>query len=222
MALVASPARLSPGSAAPHGSQTSEGYEHPQPVQPGSVAADPTPIRSQPTHAQPAQKSPDPQPAVSAEAGRFRAAGFWRRAIAGLVDLAILLPVWAAAGLALCLAFGQPIPRLPELSPDLLIAALLDGNSASESLLAISGILFFLYFFLFHAMRGQTPGKQLLGLRIIDGYGGRPGLLRTLVRTASYLLSALPCSLGFVWIGFDRERRALHDWIAGTYVVRSP
>jgi uncharacterized RDD family membrane protein YckC len=169
-------------------------------------------------------KSPAPReaPSVEVEAGRFRAAGFWRRAVAGLIDLAILLPVWAAAGLSLCLAFGQPIPRLPELSPDLLIAALLDGNAASESLLAISGIIFFLYFFIFHASRGQTPGKQLLGLRVIDGYGARPGLFRTLIRTASYLLSALPCSLGFLWIGFDRERRALHDWVAGTYVVRVP
>jgi uncharacterized RDD family membrane protein YckC len=26
--------------------------------------------------------------------------------------------------------------------------------------------------------------------------------------------------LGFLWIGFDSEKRGLHDWIAGTYVVR--
>jgi uncharacterized RDD family membrane protein YckC len=137
-----------------------------------------------------------------------------------LVDLLLLLPVCAAFGLALCLAFGQPIPRLAELSPDLLVAALLDGNAASEALLSLSAILFFLYFFVFHAARGQTPGKKLLGLRVIDAYGARPGLLRTLLRTAGYLLSLAPCSLGFLWIGFDRERRALHDWVAGTYVVR--
>ena len=91
---------------------------------------------------------------------------------------------------------------------------------SSSSTCALSAILFFLYFFVFHAARGQTPGKKLLGLRVIDAYGGRPGLLRTLLRTAGYLLSLLPCSLGFLWIGFDRERRALHDWVAGTYVVR--
>jgi uncharacterized RDD family membrane protein YckC len=162
------------------------------------------------------------QPQSSEEVERFRAAGFFRRAAAAIIDIALLVPVCAVFGLALCLAFGQPIPRLAELSPDLLIAALLDGNSASEALLALSGVLFFLYFFVFHAARGQTPGKRLLGLLVIDKYGGRPGLLRTLVRTAAYVLSLLPCSLGFLWIGFDRERRALHDWIAGTYVVRVP
>lgn len=215
MAFVASPARVSPGSG-----PLSQGYEHPQPAhaaQSGDPAHTSTPIPSLRT--QPGA-SPEPQPAVEPE--RFRAAGFWRRAAAGLVDLAILLPVCAACGLVLCLIFGQPIPRLAELSPDLLLAALLDGNAASEALLALSGILFFLYFFVFQAARGQTPGKQLLGLRLIDAYGARPGLLRTLVRTAAYLLSALPFSLGFLWIGFDRERRALHDWVAGTYVVRLP
>jgi uncharacterized RDD family membrane protein YckC len=28
-------------------------------------------------------------------------------------------------------------------------------------------------------------------------------------------------ALGFLWIGFDREKRGLHDWLADTYVVRA-
>jgi uncharacterized RDD family membrane protein YckC len=27
-------------------------------------------------------------------------------------------------------------------------------------------------------------------------------------------------SLGYLWIAFDAEKRGLHDWIAGTYVIR--
>jgi uncharacterized RDD family membrane protein YckC len=76
-----------------------------------------------------------------------------------------------------------------------------------------------LYFFLFHAARGQTPGKQLLGLMVLTVYGERPGVGRCLLRTFGYLLSVLPFSLGLLWVGFDREKRALHDWVAGTYVV---
>ena len=72
------------------------------------------------------------------------------------------------------------------------------------------------------ATRGQTPGKQLLGLIVIDAYGERPSLLKTLLRTVGYAVSVLPFSLGFLWIGFDREKRALHDWLAGTYVVLAP
>lgn len=223
MALVASPARAStgPGSLTQHGPQppAGEGYDHPQPSHKGA-ANEP----SRPVSPLPSAKIPGPEIAahVAAEPEHMRAGGFLRRTAAAFVDFAILLPVWATAGLALCIGFGQPIPRLAELSPDLLVAALLDGNAASEALLALSAILAFLYFFVFHAARGQTPGKRLLGLRVIDAYGSRPSLLRTLLRTASYLLSLLPCSLGFLWIGFDRERRALHDWVAGTYVVRVP
>lgn len=218
MALVASPARSSGlGSVTQHGPQPSpdEGYEHPQPDPSHAGVPLPSAIT------QPNQHDTEAHFGYDVEPARFRAAGLFRRAAAAFVDLALLLPVCALFGLTLCLIFKQPIPRLAELSPDLLIAALLDGNAASEALLALSGILFFLYFFVFHAARGQTPGKKLLGLRVIDAYGARPGLLRTLLRTVAYVLSLAPCSLGFLWIGFDRERRALHDWVAGTYVVRA-
>ena len=70
-------------------------------------------------------------------------------------------------------------------------------------------------------MAGRTPGMRLLRLRIINPYGEPPGALRALVRTAGYVLSFATLSLGFLWIGFDREKRGLHDWIAGTYVIRS-
>ena len=46
-------------------------------------------------------------------------------------------------------------------------------------------------------------------------------MARTLLRTSGYVLSAVLFSLGFLWIGFDREKRGLHDWIAGTYVIRA-
>lgn len=149
----------------------------------------------------------------------YRAAGLFRRAGAGAIDLLLLLPVLALAGLLMCLLIGQPVPRLAELSPDLLLAGLLDGSAAGEALLGMGIVVTMLYFFLFHAARGQTPGKQLLGLMVITVYGERPGVGRCLLRTFGYLLSVLPFSLGLLWVGFDREKRALHDWVAGTYVV---
>ena len=99
------------------------------------------------------------------------------------------------------------------------MASLLDGNLAGEALLVLGTIITLLYFFIFHATRGQTPGKQALGLLVVDVYGEKPGLAKSLFRTVGYALSALPFSLGLLWIGFDREKRALHDWVAGTYVV---
>ena len=62
--------------------------------------------------------------------------------------------------------------------------------------------------------------ESFLKLRVIDGFGRRPSLGRSLLRTAAYLPSALLLALGFLWIGFDREKRGLHDWLADTWLGR--
>ena len=78
-----------------------------------------------------------------------------------------------------------------------------------------------LYLFLFQAMVGQMLGMRVLALRVIDVYGEPPSYLRAGLRTAGYLVSLGTLFLGFLWIGFDAEKRGLHDWIAGTYVIRA-
>ena len=60
------------------------------------------------------------------------------------------------------------------------------------------------------------------GIMVVDVYGDRPSVLRAFVRTLGYGIAVLPFSLGVLWIGFDREKRGLHDWLAGTYVVLKP
>ena len=77
------------------------------------------------------------------------------------------------------------------------------------------------YVFLFQVTMGRTPGMRLLKMRIIDIYGGAPSTGRAALRSAGYLAGAATLLLGYLWIGFDREKRGLHDWIAGTYVVKA-
>jgi uncharacterized RDD family membrane protein YckC len=155
----------------------------------------------------------------AADAPSVRVAGFWRRALAGAVDATLLSAVFLVFDAAVALILRQPLPRLSQLGPDYLVDVAVNGSALAEVGLALSGILAFLYFFIFHALSGQTPGKRLLGLRLIDGYGQRPSALRALLRTAAYFPSALLLALGFLWIGFDREKRGLHDWLADTYVI---
>ncbi len=65
-----------------------------------------------------------------------------------------------------------------------------------------------------------TPGKLLLGYRIVDARsGGRPQLWQVLVRLLGYALSALPLGLGFLWIIWDRRHQGWHDKLARTLVV---
>ena len=44
---------------------------------------------------------------------------------------------------------------------------------------------------------------------------------RCLARCGGYLAGVATLFLGFLWMGFDSEKRGLQDWIAGTYVIRA-
>lgn len=163
-------------------------------------------------------------PALSAAVApvRVRVAGFWRRSCAAVVDLLVLASVFAILATIAALVLRHPLPRIGQIGPDYVVDMAVNGGVAAEAGLAMLAILGFLYFFLFTALRGQTFGKHLMKLRVIDAYGERPSLLRSLARTAAYLPSGVLLALGFLWVGFDREKRGLHDWIADTYVVRQP
>jgi uncharacterized RDD family membrane protein YckC len=163
-----------------------------------------------------------PAPAGEGVTGaRVRVAGFFRRAVAGAVDLVVLSVVFLLLDILASLLLGQRLPRLSQLGPDYLLDVAVNGDALAEVGLVLLAVLGFLYFFLFQAFGGQTPGMRLVGVRVIDAYGERPSLLRALARTLAYVPSALLLALGFLWIGFDREKRGLHDRIADTYVIRS-
>jgi uncharacterized RDD family membrane protein YckC len=77
------------------------------------------------------------------------------------------------------------------------------------------------YLVVFHIVLGRTLGMRVLKMKVIDVYGDAPSPARSLVRCAGYLASVATLFLGFLWVGFDSEKRGLHDWIAGTYVIRA-
>jgi uncharacterized RDD family membrane protein YckC len=73
-----------------------------------------------------------------------------------------------------------------------------------------------LYYGLFWALRGQTPGQQLLGLHVVSRSNpllGGIGFPRAFRRVIGYAIcSTFPFNIGLL---FD-----LHDKIAGTIVVQ--
>jgi len=152
---------------------------------------------------------------------RVRVAGFWRRLAAGIVDMIVLSSVFGILATLVALILRHPLPRLSQLGPDYIVDMAVNGGIFAEAALAMLAILGFLYFFLFTTLRGQTFGKHMMRVKVIDAYGERPSMMRALVRTVAYLPSLVLLALGFLWIGFDREKRGLHDWIADTYVVNA-
>jgi len=72
--------------------------------------------------------------------------------------------------------------------------------------------------------RAQTPGKRLLGLRVIKLDTGQPASFWRMVlrEIVGKWVSGVICYLGFIWAFLDANKQAWHDKIAGTIVVKEP
>ena len=135
---------------------------------------------------------------LPAAPGRRLAAGIGDLLLLGTVD--ILVIALTARMLGMPMAAAAALPWLPLAA----FLALLD----LASVVALT------------ALGGQTLGKMAVGVRVVSLDGGPVTASRALVRTVLSVLSILPAGLGFVGL-LARSRRAGHDWLAGTRVVRA-
>lgn len=97
------------------------------------------------------------------------------------------------------------------------IAGLLPAWPWLAAYLAFLGLTYATYF---TGTTGQTLGKMLVGLRVVDTAGQPPGYLRACLRAALGALGVAAAGLGLLPIAFDPARRALHDRACRTRVVR--
>jgi uncharacterized RDD family membrane protein YckC len=58
------------------------------------------------------------------------------------------------------------------------------------------------------------------GLRVVMPDGASISYGRAMGRTLAEFVSGLVCYIGYIIVAFDKEKRALHDHIANTRVVR--
>jgi uncharacterized RDD family membrane protein YckC len=160
-----------------------------------------------------------PAPA-RASAPSFYVAGFWRRGCGALLDCAIIIPVsvlmcWLAGTLG-----GIALPASRHHGVDFWLDLLLASDPALVGALGLTLAIAAVYLLVFQITLGRTLGMKALKIRIIDIYGDEPSTARAVVRTIGYVAGIATLGLGFLWIGFDSEKRGLHDWISSTYVVK--
>ena len=132
-------------------------------------------------------------PAAGSEGGEY--AGFWMRLVSAIID-GIILNI---AGYILGLVAGG-------MALGLLFGLLL-------------GVAYSVGFWV--ASNGQTPGKMALGIRVATENGAPIDLGRGLLRYLGYWVSAFILLIGFIMIAFTPKKRGLHDYIAGTVVVKT-
>jgi uncharacterized RDD family membrane protein YckC len=144
--------------------------------------------------------------------GGLRFAGFWIRFVAYVIDYILAnminFTINFAAGLMVSLIDPSALDE--------------SGNFSFGYTLFFYGIGFVIamvYYTVPVVHWGATPGKLILGLRIVRPTGEHIGYLRAIGRVFATILSAIPLLLGYVVAAFDGEKRALHDFICDTRVV---
>jgi uncharacterized RDD family membrane protein YckC len=138
----------------------------------------------------------------------MRYAGFKIRAGAKLIDSII---IWAIQG-TLSLIIGALLVRTRSTS------AAVGGQVLivfAQLLVGASYTCWFLVKF------GATPGKMACRLKVVMPDGGPISFGRSLGRYFADMLSGMILGIGYVMAAFDEEKRALHDRICDTRVVRT-
>ena len=134
--------------------------------------------------------------------------GFWQRVGASVIDnlllfvITIPLVVWAYG-------WGYFTTESP-------------GFVRGPADVMITWVLPALLIILCWWQRQATPGKVVIGARIVDAKtGGVPTPTQLVLRYIGYFVSCIPHFAGIFWIAISPRKQGWHDLMAGTVVVRS-
>ncbi|HYL26421.1 MAG TPA: RDD family protein [Candidatus Nitrosotalea sp.] len=150
----------------------------------------------------------------------YELAGLGSRFLALMVDQAIQILTLVAIFGGLILAASR-ITAANHGSPP--VADKVAMSIAWATIILIVFIVLFGYFIIFEAAwNGQTPGKKLLGLRVVRD-GGYPldfgaSLIRNLIRVGEWILGYY--ILAAISMVLSPENKRLGDLAAGTIVIR--
>ncbi|MBF8299209.1 MAG: domain containing protein, partial [Dehalococcoidia bacterium] len=136
-------------------------------------------------------------------------AGFWVRAAAVIVDGVLL----GAVGLIIAASLGEPLFGQP-----------LSGSPSFGDVFRtsdrISLVLDAAYYVLGWSVFGTTFGKRVFRLYVVRPDGSKASFWRALWRYIAHGISALVFLIGYLMVAFRKDKRALHDLLADTYVVK--
>lgn len=159
-----------------------------------------------------ASAAPAQGPAAPADIDRVQDAGFLRRLGAYLIDGLLL-----GSAYYVVLMIGSVIIAV-------MAASQVDGETVAITggvllVLAYALMSYFYYVGMERSKLQATVGKLALGIKVVDAGGRRLGWGKASARWAGSLLSYATLYIGFFLAGWTRRKQALHDLLAGTYVV---
>ncbi|MCX7818138.1 MAG: RDD family protein [Kiritimatiellae bacterium] len=142
-------------------------------------------------------------------------AGFWARFAAAMLDSILMAVAYYSIYIPV---MWSAVRRIGEVgSPTELVT--LGGVVAVMWLLSVA--MFAVYEIWMVGRFGATLGKMALRLRVVRADGSPLGYGRAAGRHFAKYLSQLTAGVGYLLAAFDREKRALHDMVADTRVIRT-
>ncbi|PLY12567.1 MAG: hypothetical protein C0624_00835 [Desulfuromonas sp.] len=158
--------------------------------------------------------------------------GFWIRVAANFVDSLVLMVVLGIPFYFLIFnefigMYGSMMQMqmggFPSDDPAYMQQFMAEAMEIQQRMMmygALVNLLGLLYYIVPTAISGQTLGKKVCGIRVVSE-NGKVGWLRAILReTVGKWISAFILGIGFIMVAFHKEKRGLHDLIAGTWVIK--
>jgi uncharacterized RDD family membrane protein YckC len=106
------------------------------------------------------------------------------------------------------------------ISIPILLAIYYPGDVDQNTSNMIFGLVNLIYSVFFVSLKGATPGKMLLKMKIVDRNYAKPTFWRVLLReSVGKYVSGLLLLISGLMVIFQKQKRSLHDFIADTYVI---
>jgi uncharacterized RDD family membrane protein YckC len=152
-------------------------------------------------------------------------AGFWIRFLAVIIDgLIIGIPFWILGSMFADDTTTRTFSNGSTTQTDTGFNISFGWNSAAPLWLnTLNTLVTLTYFGYFEGgLTGQTLGKRVAGIRVVDANTGQPGIGfgRAVGRYFARILSAIPCLLGYFWMLWDARKQTWHDKLVNTVVVK--
>lgn len=154
-----------------------------------------------------------------------RYAGFWIRFIASFLDtLFLALPVgvviyFLSDGSWFDFAqYQQNIAYAMSGNADKALSAQPQTSLKWELLFEVSVLIVTMIFW--RKFRGATPGKKLVHIKIVNAKTFEDiDNKQAITRSFGYIVSTLFFLIGFIMVAFRKDKRGLHDLLAGSAVI---
>lgn len=146
----------------------------------------------------------------AATPGAMEFAGIGARFGAKILDNIILYVVQTAINFAFVGSIGTMGPGTSQQA----------AFTAMALMMAINLSIAFAYQIFFLHWKGQTPGKMALKIKVVTPEGGALSWGKSIGRPFAEILSSCLLLIGYLMAIWDPEKRALHDRLAGTRVIK--